>query len=188
MEPEAHFIIAEAESDEAEIAHASGKLVGDKPRVGRVRMDGAWWSTFGLLLVAMSLTVTGELLLKTGINRVGGDLNLSFSNILPAAVKLFTNFFIVGGFAFVFGGALFWLAVLSRWDLSLAYPLLSISYIIGIILSVLILKEKVSLLQVLGVLVIIGGVTLVSIGHESATPAGSSKLQVQSSREMNASS
>ncbi len=186
MEPEAHFIIAEAEADEAEEATLAGVYVeADKPRVGRLRMDATWWSTFGLLLVAMSLTVTGELLLKSGVNRIGDDLNLSFSTILPAAAKLFTNFFIVGGFAFVFAGALFWLAVLSRWDLSLAYPLLSISYIIGIILSVLILKEKVSLLQVLGVLVIIMGVTLVSIGHENSAPAGSSKFQVQSSTELN---
>lgn len=167
MEPEAHFIVAEAEADEEQMALATGKLVAEKPRLGRIRMDGAWWSTFGLLLIAMSLTVTGELMLKTGINRIGGELNLSFSTIVPAALKLFSNLFIVGGFAFVFGGALFWLAVLSRWDLSLAYPLLSISYIIGIILSVLILKEKVTLLQVFGVLVIITGVTLVSIGHES---------------------
>jgi drug/metabolite transporter (DMT)-like permease len=170
MEPEAHFIIAEAEADEAEEAAAAGVPIDEKLRVGRFRMDTAWWSTFGLLLVAMSLTVTGELLLKSGINRIGGDLNLSFSTIVPAALKLFSNIFIVGGFAFVFGGALFWLAVLSRWDLSLAYPLLSISYIIGIILSVLILKEKVTLLQVLGVLVIIMGVTLVSIGHEGSRP------------------
>jgi drug/metabolite transporter (DMT)-like permease len=170
MEPEAHFIIAEAEADEAEEATAAGALVEEKPKLGRFRMDSAWWSTFGLLLIAMSLTVTGELLLKSGINRLSDDLNLSFSTILPTAWKLFTNLFIVGGFAFVFGGALFWLAVLSRWDLSLAYPLLSISYIIGIALAVLILKEKVTLLQVLGVLVIIMGVTLVSIGHEGSPP------------------
>jgi len=156
MEPEAHFLIAEAEADEAPAAA--------KARWGRFSMDAAWWGTFGLLLIAMCLTVTGELLLKTGINRHGG-LELSLTSILPTAWKLFTNLFILGGFAFVFSGALFWLVVLSRWDLSLAYPLLSISYIIGIALSAVILKEQVTLLQVLGVLVIIGGVTLVSVGH-----------------------
>ncbi len=174
MEPEAHFIIAEEE--DAEHAAASGALADGKSMVRGVTMDGTWWATFGLLLVAMSLTVTGELLLKSGVNRIGNDLNLSFSTIVPAAAKLFTNFFIVGGFAFVFAGALFWLAVLSRWDLSLAYPLLSISYIIGIILSVLILKEKVSWLQVMGVLVIMVGVTLVSVGHENTTPVGGGEV------------
>ena len=124
-------------------------------------MDSAWWSTFALLMIAMCLTVTGELLLKTGMNR-HGELNVSFSTLVPTAVKLITNPFVLGGFAFIFSGALFWMAVLSRWPLSLAYPLLSISYIIGIVASVLILKEKVNAIQIVGVFVIILGVILVS--------------------------
>ncbi len=124
-------------------------------------MDAAWWSTFGLLMIAMCLTVTGELLLKSGMNR-HGELNVSFSTLIPTAVKLFSSPWVVGGFVFVFSGALFWLAVLSRWPLSMAYPLLSISYIIGIIASVLFLGEKVNTIQVVGVLVIILGVFLIS--------------------------
>ena len=127
-------------------------------------MDAAWWSTFALLMVAMCLTVTGELLLKSGMNRYG-ELNVSLNTVVPTAVKLFTSPFVFGGFVFVFSGALFWLAVLSRWPLSLAYPLLSISYIIGIAASVIILKEKVSWVQVAGVFVIMVGVFLVSRGQ-----------------------
>jgi drug/metabolite transporter (DMT)-like permease len=154
MEPEAHFVIAEAEEHEGKI-----------PAKRRIRMDAAWWSTFALLMIAMSLTVTGELLLKSGMNR-HGELNVGLSTLVPTAIKLFTSPFVLGGFFFVFSGALFWLAVLSRWPLSLAYPLLSISYIIGIIASVLLLKEKVTLVQVGGVFVIIVGVYLVSQGAE----------------------
>ena len=124
-------------------------------------MDAAWWGTFALLMIAMCLTVTGELLLKSGMNR-HGELNVSLSTLVPTAVKLFSSPFVLGGFVFVFSGALFWLAVLSRWQLSLAYPLLSISYIIGIIASVLILKEKVNAVQIVGVFVIIIGVFLIS--------------------------
>jgi drug/metabolite transporter (DMT)-like permease len=154
MEPEAHFVVAEAEEHE------------HKPSTERrVKMDAAWWSTFALLMIAMCLTVTGELLLKSGMNR-HGELNVSFSTLIPTAVKLFTSPFVVGGFVFVFSGALFWLAVLSRWPLSLAYPLLSISYIIGIIASVLILKEKVNTIQIAGVFVIILGVFLISRSAE----------------------
>jgi drug/metabolite transporter (DMT)-like permease len=154
MEPEAHFVIAEAEEHEAKI-----------PAKRRIKMDAAWWGTFALLMIAMCLTVTGELLLKSGMNR-HGELNVGLSTLVPTAVKLFTSPFVIGGFFFVFSGALFWLAVLSRWPLSLAYPLLSISYIIGIIASVVLLKEKVTLVQVGGVLVIIVGVYLVSQGAE----------------------
>jgi multidrug transporter EmrE-like cation transporter len=149
MEPEAHFSIAEAVEHE----HKNGRRT--------IGMDAAWWSTFALLMIAMCLTVTGELLLKTGMNR-NGELNVSFSTLVPTAVRLVTNPFVVGDLAFIFSGALFWMAVLSRWPLSLAYPLLSISYIIGIGASVLFLKEKVNTIQIVGVFVIILGVILVS--------------------------
>lgn len=124
-------------------------------------MDASFWPTFALLMIAMSLTVTGELLLKNGMNQ-HGELNVSGDTLLPTAVKLFTNPFVLGGFVFVFSGALFWLAVLSRWDLAFAYPLLSISYIIGMVAAVLFLGERVSLTRVLGVLVIIVGVYLIT--------------------------
>ena len=150
MEPEAHFIVEETTH------HAPRR---------RVKMDAAFWSTFALLMVAMCLTVTGELLLKNGMNNYG-ELNVSLSTLVPTAIKLFSSPFVVGGFVFVFSGALFWLAVLSRWPLSLAYPLLSISYIIGIAASVLLLKERVTLVQLCGVVVIILGVFLVSRGAE----------------------
>jgi multidrug transporter EmrE-like cation transporter len=150
LEPEAHFIVEET------IHHAPRR---------RIKMDAAFWGTFALLMIAMCLTVTGELLLKTGMNR-HGELNVSLSTLLPTAVKLFSSPFVVGGFVFVFSGALFWLAVLSRWPLSLAYPLLSISYIIGIAASVLFLKEKVTPVQLGGVAVIILGVFLISRGAE----------------------
>jgi multidrug transporter EmrE-like cation transporter len=127
-------------------------------------MDAAWWSTFALLMIAMCLTVTGELLLKNGMNQ-HGELNVSASTVVPTFIRIFTNFSIIGGFALVFSGALFWLAVISRWPLSLAYPLLSISYILGIAASALFLKEQVSLLQVLGVLVIVAGVSMVGLGY-----------------------
>ena len=60
-------------------------------------MDSAWWGTFALLMVAMCLTVTGELLLKTGMNR-HGVLEVSFSTLIPTAGKLLGNPFVVGGF------------------------------------------------------------------------------------------
>lgn len=130
-------------------------------------MDAAWWATFALLLVAMGLTVTGETLLKAGMNQ-HGELNVSLSTLVPTAVKLFSNLFVLGGFVFVFSGALFWLAVISRWPLSRAYPLLSISYIIGIGSSVLFLHEKVSLVQLVGVFVIVAGVSLVGLGSQAS--------------------
>ena len=120
-----------------------------------------WMRTFGLLLVAITLSVTGETLLKKGMNAIGA-LDLSLATLLPTFWRVFTTPIIVIGFALIFGGSLFWLVVLSKWNLSLAYPLLSISYIASLFVGALFLNEQVTPIRVAGVLVIVAGVYLVT--------------------------
>jgi drug/metabolite transporter (DMT)-like permease len=120
-----------------------------------------WMRTFGLLLVAISLSVTGETLLKLGMNRIGA-LDLRPETVLPTFWRVFTTPVIVIGFALIFGGSLFWLVVLSKWNLSLAYPLLSLSYIASLVIGAMFLNETVTPLRVAGVLVIVAGVVLVT--------------------------
>ncbi len=87
-----------------------------------------------LLLVAISLSVSGELLLKHGMNQVG-VLSLQPGLILSGLARTFSQPAIWGGFVLLFFGAIFWLAVISRVDLSLAYPMLSLGYVIVVIAS-----------------------------------------------------
>ncbi len=50
--------------------------------------------------------------------------------------------------------------------LSVLQPMLSLNYVLSIILAVLVLKEKVTILKCIGVLVIIAGVTMIAGGDE----------------------
>ncbi|MBI2907683.1 MAG: EamA family transporter [Chloroflexi bacterium] len=118
---------------------------------------------FLLLLIALCFTVTGELLLKHGMNKVG-VLGLQPSVFLPMLWRTFTTPQVVLGFASIFAGSIFWLAVISRLDLSLAYPMLSIGYIIVVIASWLLLGEQITGLRVLGTLIIMGGVFVITRG------------------------
>lgn len=113
----------------------------------------------GLLMIAICLTVTGELLLKNGMNRLGA---LHLSSLLPMIPRMVRSPFIMGGFAFIAGGAVFWLAVISRVDLSFAYPMLSIGYILVLLFSTVFLKEHVNTVRWIGALVIILGVYLIT--------------------------
>lgn len=117
--------------------------------------------TFAVLLIAISLSVTGETLLKKGVNSLDG-LEFAPATLIPTFVRIFTNPLVFIGFVFIFGGSLFWLAVLSKWDLSLAYPLLSISYIASLFIGALFLGEQVTLLRIVGVLVVVVGVVLIT--------------------------
>lgn len=113
------------------------------------------------MLLSVLLTVIGELLLKHGMNRVG-LLELTPAAILPGLMRTFTNPFVLAGFGIVFGAAIFWLSVLSRVELSWAYPLLSVGYILVVVSSWLFLGENVPPSRLMGVLVIVLGVFLVA--------------------------
>lgn len=115
---------------------------------------------FLILLVGIVFSVTGELLLKHGMNSVG-SLSVQPSLLLPGLVRTFSNPFVIGGFASIFLGSIFWLVVISRIPLSIAYPMLSVSYVLVIIAAWLLLKESISVTRLVGAFVIISGVMIV---------------------------
>ncbi|MBI2865680.1 MAG: EamA family transporter [Chloroflexi bacterium] len=110
----------------------------------------------------MSFSVTGELLLKHGMNNVG-TFSLQPGLVLSGLVRAFTNAYVLGGFSFIFLGSVFWLSVISRVPLSFAYPLLSLSYVLVVIMAWLILKENVSLTRMVGIFIIVSGVVVVGL-------------------------
>ncbi|MBI2885880.1 MAG: EamA family transporter [Chloroflexi bacterium] len=113
-----------------------------------------------LLLVAILFSVTGELLLKHGMNRFG-VLDLHPTYLASSLAQVFSSPYVLAGFACIFTGSIFWLSVISRVHLSYAYPMLSLSYILVVGASWLFLGEQFTWVRVLGVLVIILGVSLV---------------------------
>jgi multidrug transporter EmrE-like cation transporter len=115
-------------------------------------------TAFLILLAAICLTVTGELFLKTGMNRVG---TVGLSGLLQSLGRAAGTSQIWAGFFFVFSGALVWLVVLSRVPLSWAYPMLSLGYILVLFLSKVVLGEHVSPTRWFGTLIVIAGVWLV---------------------------
>lgn len=120
------------------------------------RSRGMSGTAFGLLIIAILLSTTGEVLLKAGVNRIE-TITLAPASLLRA----FAQWQVLAGFALIFGGSLFWLAVISRVNLSIAYPLLAIGYIITTFWALFYLKEPVPLTRWLGIGAICGGVFLV---------------------------
>jgi multidrug transporter EmrE-like cation transporter len=111
---------------------------------------------FGLLLIAIVLSTFGEVLLKAGVNRTE-KITLEPGTL----VRAFLQWQVLAGFVLLFGGSLFWLAVLSRVHLSIAYPLLAIGYILTTIWALVFLKEPVPLSRWVGIGAICSGIILV---------------------------
>lgn len=113
-----------------------------------------------LVFVSVCFTVAGELLLKHGMNQ-HGTFDLEPTTLAQSLVQVFSNPAILVGFGLIFSAGLFWLSAISRMNLSVAYPMLSTSYILVLVASALFLGETVSLARAFGVGVIMVGVALV---------------------------
>ncbi len=114
--------------------------------------------SFLLILTAICLTVSGELFLKSGMNRVG---IVTLDRLLAVAGRLVRTPQVWAGFALVAAGACFWLAAISRAQLSWAYPILSLGYILILFFSRVVLSEPVGWVRWVGTAVIMAGVYLV---------------------------
>jgi len=77
-------------------------------------------------------------------------------------LSLLTQPYIVLGCSLYVVATLVWFYVLSRYDLSKAYPLQSLAYVFGAISGMLIFKEVVTFRQWIGMALIVGGATVLA--------------------------
>jgi multidrug transporter EmrE-like cation transporter len=116
---------------------------------------------FGLLLAAIVLGTCAQLLLKAGTNAVG-PFAFTLDNALPVGMKLAMEPRILGGAGCYVVSLAIWIMALSRVEVSVAYPMLSIGFALNAILAWWLLGEAVTPARMLGIGVIIVGVWLVA--------------------------
>lgn len=114
-----------------------------------------------LILISILLGVLGQLSMKRGMSRIG-FISLDLSTLASNLLRMITAPLVLLGLSLYAISTIFWLMVLSRVDLSYAYPMISIGYVFILLLSWIFLNEHISLVRVLGVLLICGGVLLIS--------------------------
>jgi len=91
-----------------------------------------------------------------------GEILISAEEILPILVSILTRPFVLLGLFFYAVSTIFWLIVLSRVELSYAYPMLSLGYVLVVFFSWILWREQISSLRILSLLLICGGVILLS--------------------------
>ena len=117
--------------------------------------------SFSLLMTGVMLNAGAQLLLKAGTNTIG-VFEFSRDNIVPIGWKLATEPHIVGGLACYVISVVVWVMALSRVEVSVAYPLLSVGYVVNAIAAWYLFGEAVTPMRLTGIGVIIIGVCLVT--------------------------
>ena len=117
--------------------------------------------TFSLVLAGVLLNAAAQLLLKAGTNRVG-EFAFAMDNLVPVGMKLAMNPFILGGLACYVVSVVVWILALSRVPVSVAYPMLSIGYIVNALAAWMLFGESLGAQKLVGIGFIVVGVFLVA--------------------------
>lgn len=109
----------------------------------------------------MLLHAGAQLLLKEGMRRIG-HFDFVWANVLPIGLQVAGNPFILGGLGSCVVSVIVWLLVLSRVEVSFAYPLLSVGYIVSAVAGYYLFQENLSMTRITGILIICAVVYLVT--------------------------
>lgn len=118
-------------------------------------------TAFALILTGVLLNAAAQLLLKAGTNAVG-QFDFHLTNVIPVGLKIACQPFIVGGMACYAVSVVVWIMALSRVPVSVAYPMLSIGYVVNAVIAHYWFGEALVLQKMLGIGFIIVGLVLVA--------------------------
>ncbi|MDD9147231.1 MULTISPECIES: EamA family transporter [unclassified Sporolactobacillus] len=102
---------------------------------------------------------------RTGIILIlTAALSTAVGQMLWKLSQHFPDAFLIIGFLLYFCGAVLMIVAFRFGDLSVLHPLLSVGYIFSIVLGGLFLGEKLSIVQIAGILIILAGASLIGGG------------------------
>lgn len=119
----------------------------------------------GILLIAILLGVVGQVFFKLGVERAGGagiELN-SVINI----IRLMLTPTVIIGLSFYGLSTILYLYSLDKIPQSIAFPSLSLGYVVILMYNSIYFDEKITFSKVFGILAIIGGVSMLFGLHNS---------------------
>ena len=125
--------------------------------------------SIALLLVSVVFATAGQLTLKSAMESIGRIGTAQVTDAGQTVLKAAKEPRLWVGLTLFGISALFWLVVLSRVDLSLAYPFVGLSYIIVVTLSRVLFHEQVPALRWVGVTVVAVGIALIGLSSKTAT-------------------
>lgn len=115
------------------------------------------------VFATVGFTAYGQLVLKWRIAKYGA-LPTDGLQKLKFLLSLFLDPYIFSGFAAAMAASLAWMAAMTKFDLSHAYPFMSLNFVIVLVLSGVLLSEPVTVQKTLGVGLIVVGTIVAARG------------------------
>jgi len=118
-------------------------------------------ATFSFIVFGVLLNAVAQLLLKAGARNVG-EIHLTLQNLFAVGIKVATQLPIIGGLACYGLSVVVWIIALSRVDVTIAYPMLSLGYVVAAVGAWYFFGETLSVQRLMAIGVILVGVALLA--------------------------
>lgn len=116
-----------------------------------------------LIVVSVALSSLAQITLKSGMSTQGVQRALAEdAGAFGLCWTLVTNPFVVAGLGMYGLGAVMWLFVLARLEVSLAYPFVGLGFIMTMLFGALILGEQLNAWRIAGTLLVVAGVVIIA--------------------------
>lgn len=114
-----------------------------------------------LIFLGVLLNTSAQLMLKAGVNRLG-QLDFAWQRVISFCFEVAMNPYIFTGLFFYVISVVLWLLVLSKTEVSLAYPMISLGYVLNAVTAYYLFGESLSVSRMAGILIILCGVYLIA--------------------------
>ncbi|MCI4410691.1 MAG: EamA family transporter [Thiotrichales bacterium] len=119
------------------------------------------FSSFSIILAGVLLNAVAQLFLKAGTNVIG-DLQNSGNNIILIFFNVIFEYHIFLGLVCYVLSVGIWIVALSRVEVSIAYPMLSIGYVLNAVMAYYLFGEALNLHKLIGIVIIMIGVYILA--------------------------
>jgi drug/metabolite transporter (DMT)-like permease len=113
------------------------------------------------ILGTIFFTVYGQLILKWRIADYGALPGQTGEKVI-FLLRLIVDAYILSGFVAAFLASLCWMAAMTKFSLSYAYPFMSLSFVLVLAFSILLFREPLTSQKVVGMAFIVLGVWISS--------------------------
>lgn len=117
-------------------------------------------SNFIFIISSVLLNAFAQILLKAGMKQFG-NIDIK-NNIINTCISIAFNPYIISGFIAYGVSILLWLWVLSKVDVSLAYPFQALGYIVVTILAWIIFQENINYIRIIALIFITIGLIILA--------------------------
>jgi multidrug transporter EmrE-like cation transporter len=117
---------------------------------------------FSYIFMTILFTVYGQVVMKWRMSNLQVQLPSNFTEKIVLLIKLLFDPFIFSGIVLAFFASLTWMAAMTKFELSFAYPFMALNFVLVLFFGIFVLGESFSLTRMAGVVLIVVGTLVIT--------------------------